>query len=444
MKNLLSVIFSLIFTFLLSAFVIKNPVFAQTEICKWQFNRTGAVSITYDDGSINQFKRAMPVMDSLHFPGTFFIVTGQLEGSAYQAKFVGRPVKDIINETKSELTNSQNFFERASAVRFLGYKGTLDYFFRSGQQYENGKIQNAYKIIDTAYEKVRSGKLKLGVDVSDEAAATAQNSWAAFKEYATRGHEFACHSISHPFFAILDEANMHYELEKSKEDILNHLGAAHTFSAEIPFGTEDKRVMKYAVQSNLFPAYRNIMPDSFVHEINRGYKEAPGNPTKEYVQWQRGPLSKTPMTVMKSWVDTVLNHDNIWLVLVFHGVDSIGWEPLNHSELSTYFKYIKSSENNLWVATFGDVTKYIRERMDTKVNAIQESNKITVSLKNSLNSSEYNLPLTLKTYILPAWNSVMIKQGGEIRQGEILKDDKGKYVIYQALPNSAPIELTAK
>ena len=441
MLKSISIVF---FLFLLSPFAGRNTAFAQTEICKWQFNRSGAVSITYDDGYITQFKNAMPVMDRLHLPGTFFIVTGALPGSAYHAKFVGRPVKEIINETKTTPTNKENFFERASAVRFLGYKGTLDYFFRAGQQYENGKIQKAYQIIDTAYQKVRAGELKPGIDTSMEAAATALNSWKEFKEYGKRGHELACHSISHPFFAILDEANMHYELEKSKEDILNHLGAAYTFSAEIPFGTEDPRVMKYAVQSKLFPAYRNIMPDTFVHEINRGYKEAPGNSQKEYVQWQRGPLSKTPMTLMKSWVDTVTNHDNIWLVLVFHGVDSIGWEPINHTELDTYFTYIKDREDKLWVATFGDVTKYIRERMETKVDAVEKADKITVSLKNSLDKSQYNLLLTLKTYILPAWTTVTIKQGSQTHQGKILQDNKGKYVMYQALPNSVPVLLSGE
>jgi len=36
---------------------------------------------------------------------------------------------------------------------------------------------------------------------------------------------------------------MLYELEKSKEDIISHMGAEFTFSAECPFGTEDERVM---------------------------------------------------------------------------------------------------------------------------------------------------------------------------------------------------------
>lgn len=430
--------------FIIIAFEVSSTSFGQTEICKWPFNKSGAVSITYDDGYITQFKKAMPVMDKLHFPGTFFIVTGEMPGSTYRPKFVGRPVKDIINESKTSPTDKDNFFERASAIRFLGYRGTLDYFFRAGVEFENGKKEEAYRIIDTAYGQVRAGKLEPGIDTSDEAAATALNTWEEFKEYSNRGHEISCHSISHPFFAILDEANMHYELEKSKEDILNHLGAKNTFSAEIPFGTEDSRVMKYAVESKIFPAYRNIMPDSFVHEINRGYKEAPGNSEKEYVQWQRGPLSKTPMSLMKSWVDTVTNHNNIWLVLVFHGVDSIGWEPINHTELDTYFTYIKNREDKLWVATFGDVTKYIRERMNTKAEEVKGSNKISISLKNSLGKSKNDVLLTLKTYLLPEWSTVSIKQGNQTQPAKILEDNKGKYVIYQAMPNSETVLVPAR
>ena len=36
-----------------------------TQITKWQYGKTGAVSLTYDDGSINQFRIAVPIMDSL-------------------------------------------------------------------------------------------------------------------------------------------------------------------------------------------------------------------------------------------------------------------------------------------------------------------------------------------------------------------------------------------
>src|SRR5690349_16945057 len=50
-----------------------------------------SMSLTYDDGSINQFRVAVPIMDSFGFPATFFIITGNIPGSRYHGTFVGRP-----------------------------------------------------------------------------------------------------------------------------------------------------------------------------------------------------------------------------------------------------------------------------------------------------------------------------------------------------------------
>src|SRR6185295_7809468 len=121
--------------------------------------------------------------------------------------------------------------------------------------------------------------------------------------------------------------------------------------------------------------------------------------TNEYVQWQRGATTKTPLPLMKSWVDTVTAHNNNWLVLVFHGVDGIGYEALRHELLREYFEYIKKHEDSLWIATFGDVTKYMRERMNAIEITHQKENKIIVDLNHALDKSMYDLPLTLRTYI---------------------------------------------
>src|ERR1700751_2373296 len=86
----------------------------KTEITKWQYGKNGAVSLTYDDGSINQFRVAVPIMDSFGLPATFFIITGDIAGSRYHGTFIGRPIKTIIAETTTVPTNKDNFFERAS------------------------------------------------------------------------------------------------------------------------------------------------------------------------------------------------------------------------------------------------------------------------------------------------------------------------------------------
>ncbi|MGN6531054.1 MAG: polysaccharide deacetylase family protein [Ginsengibacter sp.] len=436
--------YSLFIFFILTAF-LSSETFAQvgkTEITKWQDGKKTAVSITYDDGSRNQFKVALPIMERLQLPATFFIITGPIKGSVHPPKFIGRPVKQIIDETATIPTNENNFFERASACLYLGYAGTLPYYNKADALYESGKSEEAWKVMDTLYMKARNKELSPGKDTSMEMGQEEGLTWEQVKKDAAKGYEFASHTVTHAHLAILDSANMSYELRKSKDDILKHLGPKYTFSAEVPFGIEDKRVMKFGFP--IYQALRNSMPEPWMQEINRGYKEQPGNSNKEYVQWQRGPLSETPMDLMKSWIDTSLVHDNIWLVLVFHGIDDIGWEPTPHEKLQQYFEYIKSKENNIWVAPFGDVARYVRERMSAKVKTSVEKNKITVGLTHSLDHETYDLPLTLKTYVSPGWNTVLVKQNGKQQNIVSQKDANGSYILYQAVPNEGSITISEK
>src|SRR6187455_3230668 len=99
--------------------------FGETEIVKWKDNKIAAISITYDDASINQFRQALPIMDTLGFKGTFFINTADIPGSKYAPKFVGRPLPEIIKETARSSTNADNLFERASALRFLDIENAI-------------------------------------------------------------------------------------------------------------------------------------------------------------------------------------------------------------------------------------------------------------------------------------------------------------------------------
>src|SRR6185437_16285237 len=90
---------------------------------------------------------------------------------------------------------------------------------------------------------------------------------------AAKGYEIASHSITHATMPGLDEANIRYELEKSKEEIKNQLGAKYTFSTEVPYGYEDDRVMQIAYK--IYPASPNRMPEPFPKEIDRGHRSSP-------------------------------------------------------------------------------------------------------------------------------------------------------------------------
>ena len=407
----------------------KNP--GSTEILKWLNGMKSAISITYDGGTVNQFRVALPIMNELDFKSTFFIVTGDITGSSYPPKFIGRSLDSIVHESAVIPLNEDNFFERATAIRHLGYESLLENHTKAGDFFELGLLGEAYSEVDMAYMKVRRNEHdSLGKPFDNK---TVDISWDQIKEIASQGHEFASHSISHPQLAICDDINIKYELENSQKELIDHLGDKHTFSHECPYGTENERVISIA--TSIYPALRNRMPEDYLEEINRWNKNNPTYSKKEYVQWQRGPKSKTSFLEMKTWIDTCLKAENIWLILVFHGIEGVGWEPKSGKEIREYFKYIKSKENEIWVATFQDVTKYIRERMSTKINSFVVSERqLEIELINDLDHQLYDYPLTLKTYVPLNWQIANINQGDLTQVVEVESDLKGSYIIYSVIP----------
>jgi hypothetical protein len=236
-----------------------------------------------------------------------------------------------------------------------------------------------------------------------------------------------------------------YELEQCKADIEKNLGKKYTFSAECPYGTENERVMQYA--HKLFPALRNRMPEPWLDELDRGSRKQPGESKKEYVQWQRGLARSISMAKMKSYIDTCLVHNNIWYVPVLHGVDGIGYEPRTGAELEEYFSYIKERESYLWVGTFGDVAKYMKERKNSSVKSEVRGDSIAVNVSSALDTEVYDVAMTLKTYVPQAWKTAALhkKNSHENQKGlQIQKDSRGSYVIYPFKPGESEIILSRR
>jgi peptidoglycan/xylan/chitin deacetylase (PgdA/CDA1 family) len=401
----------------------SNPTVGTSEITKWPEGKAGAISVTFDDGIINQFTIAKPILDSLGLPATFYIITGKVKGSG-KGNFIGRNPEDIIRETASTKTDPSNFFERASLIAFTGTTEAEDYHARVGSLFESGKIKEAHELLDEGFEKVRSGKMVDTGEVVFHNNLADTTSWEQYKSYASQGHEIASHTVTHPKLAVLDEVNMLYELEQSKADLSKFIGEESVFSAEGPYGTENERVMDYA--HKIYPSLRNRMPETWLEEINRGSQAEPGASIKEYVQWQRGLLTRHLFEDMKAWIDTTMNHDNIWLVLVIHRVENLGWEAKTRAELKDYFSFMKTTENALWIETFRDVTKYVQARQNTTVESKLDIGKITISLASELDPNIYTVPLTIKTYIPDDWKQA---KSSDQKTLAIRKDAKGKYVL---------------
>ena len=152
------------------------------------------------------------------------------------------------------------------------------------------------------------------------------------------------------------------------------------------------------------------------------------------MQWQRGPVTATTLDEMKGWVETSFAHGT-WLVLVIHGVEGIGYQPVPAERLRAYFDYLKAQEGRLWVATFQDGAKYARERMRSTVNTKQAGDAIEVTVTHQLDPKLYDLPLTVRTTVPSDWTSVQIRQGSQTRTATVQKDGGESYAQYAIAPN---------
>jgi peptidoglycan/xylan/chitin deacetylase (PgdA/CDA1 family) len=416
-----------------------------TEIAPWQYGRNGAVSVTYDDASINQFRVAAPLMTERKLPGTFFVLTGAVEGSKYPPRFIGRPAADVLRESATVPSGADNFRERIAAAPFLGFSGLIGLRTSAAPP-----TPQTFARIDEAYRRARAGEwppLPASASIyMDNGGTVIQEpprpdvdhaTWDDIRGHVAAGHEIGSHTITHPRLDALDEANIRYELEQSRVEIREQLGERHTFSAEAPFGIEDERVMEIAY--GIYPVLRNRMPHAWLDELNRASQRDPLASTRAYVQWQRGILTRTTTAQMQSWIDTTRTSGRTWLVIVIHGVEGIGWESVTREHLATFFDALAASQTHLWVATFQDVTKYLRERMNAAVTSSESEGTIRVELTHALDRLIYDLPLTLRTRVPDTWARVRVAQGTSVVTMPVTRGADGSIVTYQAAPNGVPV-----
>jgi len=74
----------------------------------------------------------------------------------------------------------------------------------------------------------------------------------------------------------------------------------------------------------------------------------------------------------------------------------------------------------------------------------KKNGHILIKLHHTLDTALYDLPLTLKTYVPLYWKNVSFHQANKTTKLKILKDEKGKYVLFQALPNKGQIDLSGE
>ncbi|WP_269538857.1 polysaccharide deacetylase family protein [Cerasicoccus fimbriatus] len=134
--------------------------------------------------------------------------------------------------------------------------------------------------------------------------------------------------------------------------------------------------------------------------------------------------------------------------LILHGVERIGskWQDfwaLKQDIFLPLLDYLaeKQAANELWITDHISWHQYETERNAASVKLLQANDsKIELELTASVNPELYDLPLTLITNVPAEWSECQIKQGDRTA---LVSVTDGK-IIYDALPNGATIQISAK
>ena len=154
------------------------------------------------------------------------------------------------------------------------------------------------------------------------------------------------------------------------------------------------------------------------------------------------------MSVRKGWIDSAVQNGT-WLIIMCHGIKGNGASDagdLTTTEAEEFYAhastYVKSGE--LWAPTFGEATKYIRERQNTTVRERYENGKLYVDMTINrtaadgmvLTESVFNYPLTVEVRVPDTWHKIAYRLNGKATNVSTYVRDGATYAMVNLIPGA--------
>ena len=233
-------------------------------------------------------------------------------------------------------------------------------------------------------------------------------SWSQLKEMLHNGHEIGNHSMSHRSLKNLNDTILLKEIEDSWQKIKDKTGVAPlTFC--YPYNSFDEHIRSIAL---------------FNHIATRDSCLGIGK--------------NTTIENFNAIADSAIKK-KLWKVFMIHGIVN-GFDSFEDPQLlEHHLNYVKLHEDKIWISTFANAFRYIRERDNVKLHVKYKYNQIKCVMKTTLNPHIYNQPLTVVFEIKSAKNVQATLSG--IKQPFVIYADK---VCVDWIPGNKVLKLSWK
>ncbi len=278
----------------------------------------------------------------------------------------------------------------------------------------------------------------------------------SFAAAARAGNELVDHTMFHQAARIVpadqDPTNKYFHsLDAFKQDVANaraaldplQYGGRPTVSFCYPYGQSEQAtrdVLKQNFLSARISSLYSINPPSprDMYYLGAVYV---GNPVGYNDPWTDEDFAYGKLT---EYLNSAIAQSG-WAIEEYHDIVTPGYANVSPQ---AYYRHLDDlswmqQTGNVWVATQGDVTRYIYSRNAAKITPLaSEYNLIKLSVDDNLADVLFDVPLTVKTEIPLTWGmDVSVTHDGQSLATSLFSEYGRNYVQYAVLADGKPIEI---
>jgi len=296
------------------------------------------------------------------------------------------------------------------------------------------------------------------VMVDDTPCVWRYGTWNQFRNAAIEGHEIGSHTVTHPDLTTLKVGTnttvgtLKYELDQSQLLINQEITNQKCITIAYPYTTYNTTV---------------INNTGLYYQSARAGGSLPNDSTLNASEWYKIAAKEEQFNVPRNSVtddmDELIDMENYlsysissgdWGTLMAHEVVPFSqipalltdgsWYPMSSEWLTSLCQYIKtkSDSKDIWVATFGNVTKYMKERDAFTVTIVsQTTTEIKLTGTDKLDKTIYNYPLTVDISVPADWTTATVAQGTSIDTLTTFISGGTTYVRTKFIPDGGTVTL---
>lgn len=191
--------------------------------------------------------------------------------------------------------------------------------------------------------------------------------WAQMKEMDARGHEISNHGWSHTNLKRISLDEVKIEVTKNDSIIEAMIGKKPTTFC-YPFNSRTDEIIQIASEGRV------------------------GTRIRQYAVG--GDKAKSTIESLDRKVEELLIAGD-WGVAMTHGITS-GYDYFpDPNVLWEHFRRVKAQEDKIWIATFADVSAYVKERDNIELDVVKKKSSYKVTPRLNLDAKLFTSSLTM-------------------------------------------------